>query len=158
MNFQLRYRRFWTCSSHWEALLWFWPQLPAYGNDPLGVIRDTVAAQGKAWKYPHSQGSLARRHFCRAQVEQKYFKAHIWGMVLTRSLPFWGLTTWQAPSWARMGQGGFKTAATAAPVIQSMYIYWHIVNAGLNEIHLKIKDPVPNYLLFGEQRLNNESR
>lgn len=128
MNFQLRYRRFWTCRSHWKAPLWFWLQLHSNGNDPLGMIRGAVAAQGKAWNYPHFQGFLASTHFCRAQVEQKYFQAHSWGTVPTRSLPFRGLTTWQAPWWARTGQRGFKTAATAAHVTQDgqFWIKWNI--------------------------------
>lgn len=43
------------------------------------------------------------------------------------------------------GQGGIKTAATAAIILR-------MVNSGLNEIYLERKDPVPNYLFFGEQK------
>lgn len=151
MNFQPRYRRFWRYRSHWEVPLWVQPQLHLKRNDPLGMICDAIAAQGKAWKYPHFQGTLVSRHFCRAQVEQKYFKAHGWGVVLPRSLPLRGLMTWQTPLWARTRQGRFKTPQQLQ---LQLHVLLRIFNAGLNEICLERKDPVPNYLFFGEQRVN----
>lgn len=147
MDSQLRYGRFWRCRSCWEAPLWVWPQLHSNGNDHLGVIRDAVAAQGKAWKYSHFHQLLASRHFyCRAEVEQNYFKAHSWGVVLPRSLSLRGWMTWQIPLWARMGQGRFKTP-------QQLHALLRMVSAVLDEICLERKHPVPNYLLFGEQRV-----
>lgn len=39
-----------------------------------------------------------------------------------------------------------------------LHLLFRMVNAGLNEVYLERKDPVPNDLFFGEQRLNNKSR
>lgn len=54
--------------------------------------------------------------------------------------------SWQTPSWARMGQGRFKTLQQL-----QLHVLLGMGSAGLNEICLEGKDPVPNYLFFGEQ-------
>ena len=74
--------------------------------------------------------------------------------MLTRSLTFRGFNR---SAYTVMGKDSAGQGQEHLNQPQ-LYVLLRMVNAGLNEIRLERKDPVPNDLFFEEQRLNNESR